>query len=338
MTKTVKKMLSLFRPDAKPNAIKPPGRKILNTMSKGTVPCATCGTQYDVAERRPLSMFNCGACGDLVFVPWHIDGIWVFEPIAAGGYGSIYHGLETESGRGLAVKVLRDYANVDDIVRACFLKECEAAYALGSHPNIAMTHSYGSTDDAAYMAMQYVPGERLSDIVEERSTLPAQLVLGYLRDLVQGLAYMEVMGYVHRDVKPENVIVTPEGSAVLIDYGSCMTLEEAAAIDGGPIFGSPHFCPPERYEGRPEDIRSDIYALGHIAYFCLTGKYYAKGDGIAAVKRAHTSRMRVSLSARLQKHDGAVVDLIGSMVKWDIERRCDSYDALYKRISALLNR
>ena len=118
-------------------------------------------------------MFNCEACGDLVFVPWHIDGIWVFQPLAAGGYGSIYHGLDAESRQCLAVKVLRDYENVDEVVRTSFLRECKIAYALGSHPNIAMTYSYGATETAAYMAMQYIPGERLSGIVEERPELRA---------------------------------------------------------------------------------------------------------------------------------------------------------------------
>jgi len=316
------------------------GRRIARALShcaQGRVACDGCGAQVDFPGLEPLSLHSCPACGQVVFIPWRVENWWVIRPLAAGGFGSVYLGVSAQDlKQKVAVKVLRKDEEVDPDALAGFDHECDIAFSLEPHPNLAETYATGSQDDRIFMVSRFVEGPNLKQRLDDGGAIPPEESLYYTLDVVGALRHLYRAGYMDRDVKPENVIIGPDYRAILVDYGNCLTIEEAKNSGVLPVFGSAVYMAPERYLKQGEDLRADIYSLGMLLYYILMGQDYFTAAEIRGVAKGHLRTLRVRTRDKMPNFDPALADLVDGMVARSREDRFQSYEDLVSSIVAVL--
>jgi serine/threonine protein kinase len=216
--------------------------------------------------------------------------------IGQGGMGAVFLAQQSRPRRQVAVKVLLPMSPLAPNQHAAFLerfrRETDAAASL-VHPNIMPVHEYGERDGLAYLVMPYISGGTLRDELERERTMPLAKVVNYLEQMAAALTVAHDCGVIHRDVKPANILKTPEGRLVLSDFGLVKIIGESqgpqARLTGiGVPMGTPDYMSPEQVLGGAEvDARADIYALGCILYHMVTGVAPFRGDMPMQVAMQH---------------------------------------------------
>jgi eukaryotic-like serine/threonine-protein kinase len=202
--------------------------------------------------------------------------------IATGGMGEVWAGHDHVLDREVAVKLLRrEYADDAGFVER-FRAEARHAASL-SHPSIASVYDYGELDGSAYLVMELVPGQSLSSILAARGSLPADEAVPLLQQAAQGLQAAHAAGLVHRDVKPGNLLVTPDGQVKITDFGIARAGGQAPLTRTGEVMGTAQYLAPEQAMGRAATSSSDVYGLGVVAYEMLTGRRPFDADNPIAV-------------------------------------------------------
>ena len=193
------------------------------------------------------------------------------DRIAGGGMGEVWEATDGVLGRTVAVKLLRQGYSGDSQFVDRFRAEARNSAAL-AHPNIATVHDYGEEDGASYLVMELVRGEPLSKVINERGPLGDEEAASLLGQAAAALEVAHQNGFVHRDVKPANIMVTPDGLAKLTDFGIARALHGSAITKTGEVMGTAQYISPEQAMGEPATPSSDIYALGIVGHEMLTGK------------------------------------------------------------------
>jgi eukaryotic-like serine/threonine-protein kinase len=216
--------------------------------------------------------------------------------IGAGGMGEVYLAEHRLLKRPCAVKLIRPEAVADPGSRARFEREVQITAAL-THPNVVEVYDYGRAEDGTYYyVMEYLPGLNLRQLVERHGPLPPGRAVHILRQVCRALRLAHTQGLIHRDIKPSNVIVARSGGledqAKLLDFGLVLPRARLGApglTREGQVLGTPLFMAPEQAtgDGRSVDGRSDLYALGAVAYYLLTGRTPFEGDDGLALLIAH---------------------------------------------------
>ncbi|GGF47440.1 hypothetical protein GCM10011519_21870 [Marmoricola endophyticus] len=212
------------------------------------------------------------------------------ERIATGGMGEIWRGRDTVLNRDVAIKVLKPEMAGDARFRERFANEARNAASL-QHPHIASVYDYGETDDASgprpYLIMELVDGRPLSDLIQPGRPMPADRARLVVRQAAEALAAAHAAGIVHRDVKPANLLVRPDGTVKVTDFGIARAVDAASLTSTGEVLGTPHYLAPEQAEGKPSTSASDVYSLGVVLFECLTGNRPFSGDNAVGVAMAH---------------------------------------------------
>ena len=223
---------------------------------------------------------------DAVFLGFQaaIAGRYSLErELGRGGMGIVYLAREVRLDRPVAIKLLPPGRARDRTLRERFLREARTAAKL-SHPNIIPIHAVDETDEFVFFAMAYVDGETLTDRVRRRGPLPPAEAARVLRDIAWALAYAHAQGVIHRDVKPDNILIeTGTSRALVADFGIAGVVHGATGLDGGAVMGTPEFMSPEQALGESTDARSDLYALGAVGYFALAGRLPIEGATVTEV-------------------------------------------------------
>ena len=211
------------------------------------------------------------------------------ERIATGGMGEVWRAEDTVLGRPVAVKLLkREYAD-DPRFRERFENEARHAASL-HHANIASVFDYGE-DDALeggrpFLVMELVDGRPLSELIRPGQPMDPDQVRDLIRQAAEALAQAHAAGIVHRDVKPANLLVTPDGKVKVTDFGIARAADSVALTGTGEVLGTPHYLSPEQAEGKVATPASDVYALGVVLFECLTGRRPFDGDSPVATALA----------------------------------------------------
>jgi len=191
--------------------------------------------------------------------------------LGRGGMGVVYLAREVRLDRPVAIKLLPPSKTVDPSLRERFLKEARTAAKL-SHPNIIPIHAVEEIGEFVFFAMAYVDGETLTERVRRRGPMAPSEAARVLRDVAWALAYAHGQGVIHRDVKPDNILLEEASGRVLVaDFGIAGVVAGAAGLVAGEIIGTPEFMSPEQALGEDVDARSDLYSLGIVGYFALSG-------------------------------------------------------------------
>jgi serine/threonine protein kinase len=215
--------------------------------------------------------------------------------IGQGGMGAVFLAQQSRPRRQVAVKVLFPMASLTPQQLAAFLerfrRETDAAASL-EHPNIMPVYEYGEQNGLAYLVMPYISGGTLRDEMEREGALALPKVLHYLEQLAAALDFAHERGVIHRDVKPANILKTPEGRLLLTDFGLVKILSEERSTQvrltgpGAPV-GTPDYMSPEQVLGQPVDGRADLYSLGVILYQMVTGVPPFRGDAPMQIAAQH---------------------------------------------------
>jgi serine/threonine protein kinase len=204
----------------------------------------------------------------------------LLEKIAEGGMGAIYKGRHRDSGAEVAIKIMPAHMASNPVLLKRFEQEFRAASRL-NHPNIVRAIDYGETGDSPYLVMEYVNGESLGQKIEREGRMPETEAIRIIAQVAQGLHRAHKQNLVHRDVKPDNILVTPEGVAKLADLGLVKETEtDLNLTKTGRGLGTPHFMAPEQFRNaKGADIRCDIYSLGATLYQMVTGELPFRSNG-----------------------------------------------------------
>ena len=190
--------------------------------------------------------------------------------IGRGGMGVVYLAREVRLDRPVAIKLLPPSKTVDPRLRERFLREARTAAKL-SHPNIIPIHAVEEMGEFVFFAMAYVEGETLTERVRRRGPLAPSDAGRVLRDVAWALAYAHGQGVIHRDVKPDNILLESTGRVLVADFGIAGVVAGAGTLTAGEVVGTPEFMSPEQALGEAVDARSDLYSLGIVGYFALSG-------------------------------------------------------------------
>jgi len=216
------------------------------------------------------------------------------EPIAAGGMGQVWKATDTVLDRTVAVKLLNPALSQQRGFLERFRAEARNSAAL-HHRNITTVFDYGEDEGSAYLVMELVAGQPLSQLIAEQGTLSAQTAASILIQAANALEAAHQAGVVHRDVKPANILVTPDGTAKLTDFGISRLVDSAPLTQTGEILGTAQYLSPEQVVGHSATASSDIYALGVVGHEMLTGERPFQGETIMATAMAHLNQPPPSL-------------------------------------------
>ena len=188
-----------------------------------------------------------------------------------GGMARVLRGTDRQLGRHVAIKVLSPPYDRDQAFVERFRREAHAAARL-NHPSIVAVYDTGSDDGTHYIVTELVEGETLAELLERGGSLPSQQAVDISTEITRALAAAHARGVVHRDVKPGNVMLTPDGRVKVVDFGIARAAGVESGTRSGLVLGSAPYLSPEQARGEPGDERSDIYALGCVMYEMLTGQ------------------------------------------------------------------
>jgi eukaryotic-like serine/threonine-protein kinase len=224
---------------------------------------------------------------DMAFALNTLDGRYhVLDRIAAGGMGEVYRAHDAVLERPVAIKVLHRSLAGDAGFVERFRREARAAASL-NHQNIVAVHDWGSVDGIYYMVMEYVAGRSVRELLNEHGVLAPAQAADVLEQTLAALQHAHGQGIVHRDVKPENLMVTRDGVVKVADFGLARALADAQITEAGTVTGTVQYLAPEQLQGEPADPRTDLYALGVVAFEVLTGTLPFTGETPMAIAYKH---------------------------------------------------
>ena len=212
----------------------------------------------------------------------------VVRKLGAGGMANVYLAEDQELGRRVAIKILNErHANDEQFVER-FRREAKNAAAL-SHPNIVSIYDRGEAEGTYYIAMEYLDGRSLKELILSRGPAPLNVAIEYVRQILSALRFAHRHGIVHRDIKPHNVLVDAEGRVKVTDFGIARA-GASQMTEAGSIVGTAQYLSPEQARGTNVDQRSDLYSLGIVLYELLTGTLPFNGDTPVEIAMKHLSQ------------------------------------------------
>jgi serine/threonine-protein kinase len=214
--------------------------------------------------------------------------------LGQGGMAEVYAADDRLLGRRVAVKMLRAGLNADRRAVARFRREARAEAAL-SHPNIVAIHDVGVDGETPFLVMELVPGETLSEVIWRDAPLPVERAAEIGLEVADAQSFAHDAGIDHRDVKPGNVMITPNGRVKVVDFGIARAMAWTPLTGPGPVEGTAAYLSPEQVRGLPLDGRSDVYSLGVILYEMLAGVPPFRGDTPLAIAYRHVEETPVPI-------------------------------------------
>ena len=226
--------------------------------------------------------------------PRKIDKYQILQRIATGTQGSVDRAFDPESGKQVAIKTLRLASLGDDSFVRRFQREARLAASV-DHPNVVRIYDTGQDGDQHFIAMEFLP-ETLAEL-NKRTEFSVDQVALLAIGIANGLGAIHSIGIVHRDMKPQNVLITQDGIPKISDFGIARDETQATITQAGVMMGTPHYMSPEQADGSPADARSDVYALGCMTYQMLTGEVPFRADTPVAVLRKHVDEQPSPVTA-----------------------------------------
>jgi eukaryotic-like serine/threonine-protein kinase len=246
-----------------------------STMKMGTVPGATA----------PASPYADLALGNLFAGRYRIEQI-----LGRGGMGVVYKATDSQLDETVAIKTLPGDVmtrSPEDLER--FKREIRLARKI-THRNVLRTYDYGEAEGVYFISMEFVRGYTLSELVDEapKRQMASRATVGIARQICRGLHAAHEQGIIHRDIKPQNVLIDAKGEVKLMDFGIARMAEAPEAMtQAGLIVGTPHYMSPEQIQGKQLDARSDVYSMGVLIYELLVGKRPFESSSLTGVLTAH---------------------------------------------------
>jgi predicted Ser/Thr protein kinase len=264
----------------------PPGDKPASEKPAGDTPAAFDRTATAIGQRQPPSTTSLEP-GQVLAQRYRIQRL-----LGKGGMGAVYLADDEVLGELVALKVISSaFAADEQAMVARFRREAASARKVSS-PSVIRIHDLGEARPGLlYLSMEYFAGRTLAEVISQRGLVPLKDIKDILQQICTGLEAAHEAGVIHRDLKPSNVLVGERGAVKIIDFGlATMAIGDGLTATGA-ILGTPHYMAPEQVRGKPVDVRTDVYALGALAYHLVTGRPPFSGDNAIAIGFAHLSEI-----------------------------------------------
>ncbi|MEO0150484.1 MAG: serine/threonine-protein kinase [candidate division WOR-3 bacterium] len=210
------------------------------------------------------------------------DKYKIVRKIASGGMAEVYEAIQPIVRRKVAIKILYPQYSKDEKAKELFFREARLVAQELEHPNIVKVYDFGAIDDSLYIVMYYVNGETLERIIRREGRLDVKEACYVVLEVLKALDYAHQKNIIHRDIKPGNIMITPEKRVYLLDFGIATLMTEDK--EKGKVPGTPEYMSPEQFRGKV-DKRSDLYSLGVVFYEALTGNLPFTGNDIWELQR-----------------------------------------------------
>ena len=266
-----------------------------------------------------------------------IDGRYqIIRTIGEGGMANVYLAYDTILDREVAVKILRgDLASDDKFVKR-FQREAKAASSL-NHPNIVEMYDVGEDDGNYFIVMEYVEGRTLKSLIKKRGALGLREAVDIMLQLTSGIAHAHDSYLIHRDIKPQNVLIMEDGRVKITDFGIAIALNNAELTQTNSVMGSVHYLPPEQANGSGATIKSDIYSLGILMYELLTGKLPFKGENAVEIAIKQMKEQIPSLTKQNPMIPQSIENIVLKATAKNPKNRYDSVNEMHEDLKMALS-
>ncbi|HBA37595.1 MAG TPA: Stk1 family PASTA domain-containing Ser/Thr kinase, partial [Firmicutes bacterium] len=237
------------------------------------------------------------------------DRYQIIKSIGEGGMANVYLAYDTILDRNVAVKVLRgDLATDDKFVRR-FQREALSASSL-SHPNIVEVYDVGEDNGSYYIVMEYIEGKHLKELIKKRGKLTLSEVIDIMSQVCDGLATAHDSYIIHRDIKPQNIMILDSGLVKITDFGIAMALNSTQLTQTNSVMGSVHYLPPEQASGKGSTMQSDIYSMGILMYELLTGTLPFRGENAVEIALKQLKEPIPNLKTKIPDVPNSIVNIV----------------------------
>ena len=265
------------------------------------------------------------------------DRYEIIKTIGEGGMANVYLANDTILDRKVAIKVLRgDLSNDEKFIRR-FKREALSVSNL-SHPNIVEVYDVGEEDGNYYIVMEYIEGKTLKQLLQKRGALTLNEVIDIMTQLTDGLAHAHEAYIIHRDIKPQNIMIEDNGLVKITDFGIAMALNSTQLTQTNSVMGSVHYLPPEQANGKGSTVKSDIYSLGILMYELLTGSVPFKGDTAVEIALKHMKEKIPSIRKQDPTIPQSVENIVLKATAKNPKNRYDNVRDMYKDLQTALQR
>ena len=264
------------------------------------------------------------------------DRYEIVKSIGEGGMANVYLANDLILDRKVAIKVLRgDLSNDDKFIRR-FQREALSVSNL-SHPNIVEVYDVGEEDGQHYIVMEYIDGMTLKQLLKKRGSLTVTEVVDIMTQLTDGLSHAHAAYIIHRDIKPQNIMIMANGLIKITDFGIAMALNATQLTQTNSVMGSVHYLPPEQASGKGATIKSDIYSLGILMYELLTGTIPFKVDNAVEIALKHMKEQMPSLRKQNPTIPQSVENIVMKAAAKNPRNRYDSVMEMHEDLLKCLD-
>ena len=261
----------------------------------------------------------------------------IIKTIGEGGMANVYLASDTILERNVAIKVLRgDLSNDEKFIRR-FKREALSVSNL-SHPNIVEVYDVGEEEGNYYIVMEYIDGKTLKQLLQKRGALTLTEVLDIMSQLTDGLAHAHEAYIIHRDIKPQNIMIQDNGLIKITDFGIATAINSTQLTQTNSVMGSVHYLPPEQANGKGSTIKSDIYSLGILMYELLSGSVPFKGDTAVEIALKHMKEKMPSIRKQIPTIPQSVENIILKATAKNPKNRYDSVREMYTDLQTAMDR
>lgn len=265
------------------------------------------------------------------------DRYEIIKTIGEGGMANVYLANDTILDRKVAIKVLRgDLSNDEKFIRR-FQREALSVSNL-SHPNIVEVYDVGEEDGQYYIVMEYIEGKTLKQLLKKRETLTLTEVIDIMLQLTDGLAHAHESYIIHRDIKPQNIMILDNGLVKITDFGIAMALNATQLTQTNSVMGSVHYLPPEQANGKSATVKSDIYSLGILMYELITGSVPFKGDNAVEIALKHMKEKIPSIRKQNPTIPQTVENIVIKATAKNPRNRYDSVKEMHEDLEVCMEK
>ena len=237
------------------------------------------------------------------------DRYQIIKSVGEGGMANVYLAYDTILDRNVAVKVLRGDLSSDEKFVRRFQREALSASSL-SHPNIVEVYDVGEDNSQYYIVMEYIEGKQLKEVLRKRGKLTISEVIDIMQQIADGLTIAHDSYIIHRDIKPQNIMILENGLVKITDFGIAMAMNSTQLTQTNSVMGSVHYLPPEQANGSGSTLKSDIYSMGILMYELLTGKLPYRGEYAVEIALKHLKEALPSVRDELPDIPQSVENVI----------------------------